>query len=315
MNPHVVRKILDVYDQYCRRTGRPVTLPQPFHRCVEGCIMVEIPRTNPPMFVCEWSRNIHECGKNCTRGEALRDNSGIVCPLTGVVLPIQIFKHHVGYLKEGSKRRSNDHHVKMATGQSKKRRRSSSIIESKDKLLSTIQSTLKVILMSKKREEMYLEAKARFHRDIRTKFRSQFSKGPIYFTKALGLVQDIRHRFGRSLNRPTDNIDDTTLHAIAKLIADYFIKVQKASRTINDTVNSVEVFTACIINKLATGLTINDVVIIQKHVFFQRHAPDEIQFGQLPNIGCRAMTVCNRSLRGACITDGGFTRAEFIFRL
>lgn len=277
--------------------------------------MVEIPRSNPPHYVCAWSRNVHVCGEKCTLGERLRDNSGWVCPITGRVLPFKLFQHYTTVSKEDPKRRTGDHHIKMASGRAKRRRKSNSITESRDKLILTVKKTLLTVMSGPTREDIYTKAKTRFIRDVRARFRAAFmTRRHIPYLEGLAIIKETKRHYNRSLNRPAV-IDDRTAQLIAVVIADYFVKVRGANKEINDTVNSAEIFTACIINKLATGFVLNGVTIIQQSFFFKRHAPEEIQFKDIPNIRCRAMSICARNIQGACLTKGGHVRLDFQFKL
>ncbi len=152
--------VLAIYDDMCRAKGKPVCLPQPFHTCTPMCKLIEIPRSKPPHFVCEWSRNIHVCGEKCTMGEMQRGREGFVCPLTRFVLPDRVYEHYTTISKSDSRKRTGDHHIKMASGQ-KRRRRSSSITESKDKLVITVKKTLLAIMTGPERRGIYETAKKR----------------------------------------------------------------------------------------------------------------------------------------------------------
>lgn len=277
--------------------------------------MVEIPNKDYPCYVCAWSRNVHWCGEKCTRAHQLEDNSGMVCPLTGRVLPRKIYAHYITRSKEDPRKRKGDHLVKMAGGRSGRRRRTNSISGNEPKMLTVIKDTVRNIMMGTDRDRILKETMARYIKEVQMAFRSEFSDGVVDYTRGMQIVHDIKNRYNRSLNRPAENMDETTIHTIAKAIAAYYLKIKSVCKDLGDTSTSLEIFTACIIDKLASGFVIQGVTIIPRIFFFSRHAPEEIQFGSIGNIKCLSMSRCNRQIQSACITKGGYVLLGFKFSL
>ena len=163
---------------------------------------------------------------------------------------------------------------------------------------------------------IYKKAYDRFIRDVRIHFRSKFmERGSVDYFEAVTVLRNLKKHYARSLNKPV-NIDDATLNALSHSIAVYFVKIQSVSNgDISDTVNSAEIFTACILSKLATGFRLGNVDIIPKMFYFARHVPADIQFKDLPNIRCRSMSVCTRAIQAACLTPSGHVRFDFQFKI
>lgn len=297
----------------CRRNGTTVCLPQPFHVCTAKCKFVEI--KGLAQYVCAWSRNVHFCGEHCQCGERLKDNSADVCRLTGRILPHKILKHYNVPSKNDPKIGKHEHHVKMATGR-KRRRKINSITHSPDRLAATVRKTVRVIMCGKIRTEIYKKAHQRFIRDVRTKFRSAFvAKQQIDFMEAYNILRNLRKHYARSLNVPVE-MSEETVGMISTAICKYFVKIRTVSSAdISDTVNSAEIFTACVLSKLASGFSLGGVAIIPKMFYFARHVPADIQFKELPNIRCRSMSVCTRAIQAACLTPSGRVRYDFRFSL
>ena len=202
----------------------------------------------------------------------------------------------------------------MATGR-KKKRKVNSIIQSEDRLLATVRKTVLSILSSSERLTIYKKAHDRFIRDVRIQFKSTFVNHQIDYLKALVVIRDLKKHYARSLNKPI-KMETKTINAISRSIAKYFIKIQgKSNGDIADTVNSVEIFTACILSKLASGFKLGNVDIIPKMFFFSRHVPADIQFKELPNIRCRSMSVCTRAIQAACLTPSGHARIDLKFKI
>lgn len=299
----------------CRAKGVQIRLPQP-HTCTPKCRMVELPRTNPTVYICAWSRSVHVCGEKCDRHEMSPDNSGYVCTLTGQVLPFNVLTHYVSYDENNPKKRKGDHHVKMASGRASRRRRVSSVVDSEPRRLKLVKGAIRRILMAPERKQIYEKACKRFRRDVCDKFRSEFgSKGYVDYLRGLEIIMDLRKHYGRNLNRPAVEMSDTLLNLLAASISDYFIKVrQHCNDAIHDTSVSVEIFTACVLVKLAQGYTIDGVTLIPRIPFFERHVPADTQFRDL-NFRCRNMSACDRHIHSACLTDSDFVRYNLKFRL
>lgn len=303
---------IQIYNDICKSKGIQICLPQPFHKCTSKCSLVEIKGLS--QYVCEWSRNVHVCGEHCTEGERLKDNSGYVCRLTGRILPHKIYAHYEVPSKTDISKRKHDHHTKMATGR-KKRRKINSIVQSEERLLLTVRRTVTSILCSTERISIFKKAHDRFIRDVKIQFKSAFANKNVDFLKSMQIIRDLKKHYARSLNQPID-MNSKTLDTISQSIAKYFIKIHKISNgDIADTVNSVEIFTACILSKLASGFTLGTVNIIPKLFFFARHVPADIQFKELPNIRCRSMSVCTRAIQAACLTLSGHARIDFKFAI
>ncbi len=179
---------------------------------------------------------------------------------------------------------------------------------------------------------------------MKNRFKSAFSsRGEIPYLEGLNIIFEVKKTFGRSLNPPA-TMDDTTAQRIADTIAAYFVKIRSLNDDINDTVNSVEIFTACIVTKLATGLTLKGVPLIPKIGFFAQHTPEEVrfpgsvcgvfpdtmwrvmltkthvlvfqlQFKAIPSIRCRTMSIFTRSIHDACLTPRGNVRMDCRFNL
>ena len=300
------------YNDICKSKGIQICLPQPFHKCTSDCSLVEIKGLS--QYVCEWSRNVHVCGEHCTEGERLKDNSGYVCRLTGRILPQKIYTHYELPSKTDTTKRKHDHHTKMATGR-KKRRKINSIVQSHERLLSTVRKTVVSILCSTERISIFKKAHDRFIRDVKIQFKSAFTNRDVDFLQSVKIIRNLKKHYARSLNQPIE-MNPKTIDTISQSIAKYFIKIQKTSNgDIADTVNSVEIFTACILSKLASGFTLGSVDIIPKMFFFARHVPADIQFKELPNIRCRSMSVCTRAIQAACLTPSGHARIDFKFAI
>ena len=303
---------IEKYNEICKSKGIQICLPQPFHKCTSACSLVEIRGLS--QYVCEWSRNVHVCGEFCTEGERLKDNSGYVCRLTGRILPQKVYSHYELPSKTDTSKRKHDHHTKMATGR-KKKRKINSIIKSEDRLLAIVRKTALNILSSSERMIIYKKTHDRFIRDVKIKFKSTFGSSQVDFLKATAILRNLKKHYARSLNKPI-KMEPQSIDSISRSIAKYFIKIQKNTNgDISDTVNSVEIFTACVLSKLASGFTLGNVEIIPKIFFFSRHVPADIQFKELPNLRCRSMSVCTRAIQAACLTPSGHARIDFKFSL
>lgn len=300
------------YNEMCRAAGKQVCLPQPFHVCTEACKLVEI--RGMDQYVCAWSRNVHVCGERCQEGVRLKDNSGDVCRLTGRVLPHLVYQHYLVASKVDTRVRKHDHHVKMATGR-KRRRKLNSITSSPERLKSTVRKTLLLIMSGPVRNDMYEKARSRYFRDVRARFKSTFQAGQaVCYLTARSILCELRNHYQRSLNRPAE-MSVETVDILSERITSYYKKVRNVSGEIADTINGVEIFTACVVSKLATGFSLGSVEIIAKNKFFALHVPSEIQFKDFANIRCRSMSVCMRAIQAACLTKSGDVRIDMQFAL
>jgi len=165
------------------------------------------------------------------------------------------------------------------------------------------------------RQQIYNESIDKFKKDVKLAFRSKFSSlKRIDYLDAIQLIKRIKLKYNRSINKPINMTDDEISH-VAKHIASHFLKIQKWCKRITNTINSIEIFTACMVDKMATGFTIDNVELIPKIILFSRHAPDDIQFGSLPGIRCRTMSIYHRHIQSACITKNGNVRVDLKLNL
>lgn len=168
------------------------------------------------------------------------------------------------------------------------------------------------ILVGEQRKGLYKRNIQRFYRDVVIQFKYHFDTH-VDYVEGLHIINTLRKRHGRSLNPPVKELDQDVLHVFAVNLANYFKLLRRVNSAINDTAVSVEIFTACMLVKLATGYTVNNVVIVPKIKFFVKTVPREIEFAEL-NVRCRAMSEFNRHIQCACVTKSNFVRCDLIFK-
>ena len=311
------QRILKEYNIQCKED---VSLPQPGHKCNNLCRLVELARGKErfgcPIFICKASRNIHHCGEKCNMSVLSHDGSGYVCRLTGFMLPGKIFKHALTIGKDNSyskRQYTNDNYVTMPEKKTRPKRQNS-MINDRNKLVRTILNTMSNILTGSNRMNMHEKAKKKYFNDIIDSFKAiRKEKGHVSITDAICCASKLRMKCKRSLNAPLKVKNKQFLQKYAFSIADYFIKMKKNHFNINDTVNSAEIFTACMLEKLATGFKIQGYTLIPKVPIFEQHVPDEVQFGSIQKLRCRAMSIMNRNMQSAYTTKSGHPRIDLKF--
>lgn len=309
--------ILKLYNLQCKDD---ISLPQPGHVCSDKCRLVELIRGKErfgyPIFICKASRNIHSCGEKCNMSVLSHDGSGYVCRLTGFMLPGKIFKHALTIGKDNSyskRHYTNDNYVTMPEKRVRPKRQNS-MVNDRNKLVRTILHTMQNILMGQKRVQLHEKAKKKYFNDIVDSFKNiKKQKGRVCITDAISCASKLRLKCKRSLNRPLETKNSTFLQKYALSIADYFVKMKKNHFNISDTVNSAEIFTACMLEKLATGFRIKGFTLVPKVHIFERHVPDEVQFGGIQKLRCRAMSIMNRNMQSAYTTKNGHPRIDLKF--
>lgn len=309
--------ILKLYNLQCKND---ISLPQPGHKCTDKCRLVELmhgkERFGYPIFICKASRNIHYCGEKCNTSVPSHDGSGFVCRLTGFVLPGKIFKHALTIGKDNSyskRHYTNDNYVTMPERKVRPKRQNS-MVNDRNKLVRTILHTMSNILTGSKRTQLHEKAKKKYFNDIVDSFKHiKKEKGHVCIMDAICSASKIRAKCKRSLNKPIEMGNKTFLQKYAVSIAEYFVKMKKNHFNISDTVNSAEIFTACMLEKLATGFKIQGFTLVPKVPIFERHVPDEVQFGSIQKLRCRAMSIMNRNMQSAYTTKNGHPRIDLKF--
>jgi hypothetical protein len=299
MNALAVR----LYDEWVVKCGGQVYLPQPFHTCKQGCKLKEIRGLKPPHFVCESSRAVHVCGEDCKYVD--REN---VCVLTGFVIrPNLVYNPTIS--KVDPRKRINEISCRLPTGRTGKRRRPA--VPTLHKRLDESKACLRMIMFGADRIAVYHREVGRYNKEVLELVKRGFS-APVTFTEVHALAVQVKTRKDRLLCLPAPAFTEPELDALAERICRYADVFSAYNAELASLCANTEVFTACMISKLAVGSVVGGVTLITPEPPFILHAPDEIQFGEF-DILCSNMAKMSRKMQEASITPNGAINLKMIF--
>jgi len=292
------RRALQLYDAWQRHKGRQIYLPQPNHRCGSGCNLHEI--MGMKCFVCTDTRNVHVCGDACRR----RDCFG-VCELTGFVVEPQNLVYHPIFSNVDPRSKVHDITCRLPTGRRRTKRRP--IILSFNKKVILIKACITKILCGIERHTCYKEELERYERDVRERIRRE--KRPLLFPTVQVIAASLYVKRGRLLYPPATALPDLTK------LAERLCRYNELLGTVNSEVHllcqNLEVFTACMVYKLAVGSVYDDITFISPEEPFIAHTPHESQFSKL-GIQCNAMSRMSRKIQEACLTSNSHVNVRMI---
>lgn len=306
------------YRDVCRRKGVLLPLPQPFHSCTQDCAFYECRGIrNESIFVCKKFLAIHVCGSYCQRHEIMPQNEGTVCILTGRVLPhFQILQNNYCRSKTNPAVNKNGHYQR-GLDRVGTRRRTRQPTASNTKLYAFVDRAYGIIMESSERKKIFDNQCLRFSTELKRMVRQNAEQNGGYIniittkTDARKLVT----RFGQFLNPPAQAISLTIRTKLIRQLVDYVGKFK-----FKLTYRNVLCLVACILQKLANGMTIRtqsgvDVCIIQKEAFFAQHVPHEVTAGSLQGLSCRAMSTMQRVFQRQLALPNGEIRIEMRLKL
>lgn len=295
-------RVLQVYNTRQRHLGNEIYLPQPHHRCLSTCCLHEVTGFDTPYFVCENTRTVHACGSRCNR----RTEDG-VCELTGFVVEKQLIVYNPVFSNVDPRTKIHDITCRLPTGRRSKRR---TVVLSPNKRVSLIKECISKIMYGKERVACYKHELIRYERDLREKLRREHR--PLLFPKAQVVAVSLYYKRGRMLYPPSLPIEETELTRIAKRLYAYNERLSLHNPELHILCQNIEIYTACMIYKLAVGSDYDGVTFIAPENPFINHVPHESQFGEL-GIPCNAMARMSRKIQEACLSSNQHVNLKMIF--
>ena len=306
------------YREVCRRKGVVLPLPQPFHSCTQDCAFYECRGIrHETVFVCKKFLAVHVCGSHCQCHEVMPQNEGTVCVLTGRVLPhFQLLQNNYCRSKTNPAVNKNGHYQR-GLDRLGKRRRIRQPTTSTTKLYAFVDRAYGVIMESPERKKIFDDQCVRFSTELKRIVRQNAEQngGYVNIITSKTAARTLVTRFGQFLNPPAQAIASATRCKVIRQLTDYIAKF-----TFKLTYRNVLCLVACILQKLANGMTIRtnsgvDVCVIQKEAFFAQHVPHEVTAGLLPGLSCRSMSTMQRIFQRQLALSNGEIRIEMRLKL
>ena len=306
---------VSIFNRFCKQTQTVIYYPQPNHICDGSCRFYEIKTKDHHMFVCKFSRCVHDCGKECKTTELLPNREGYTCKLTGHVIDIEILENYTKMSKvTPQKRLDSSHGNYLDIGIKCKRTLYQIKTHNSARKLEAIKSVIVSIMSGVKRKQYHDGYKKRFM-DGATKIFKSHKTTKIDFAAIDLKLASLMWPFKKSLNPPIEIIDKRFLDRLANGLLKYFELVCATSdSTIANTPQQVAVYTASMCTHFSTGYAIGDVAIIPKIEWFAQHSAPEIDYKYFGENCNKAITGFNRRFRKLCISKkSGRVLYEMIF--
>ena len=290
----VIARARDYLNKLKRRQNINVFAANELHHCSPRCSFVEFkdPITQQLVFVCQKSMKVHFCGCRCEESFLPPKSEGYVCRLTGFVVADPPSVSYVRKSRDAySKNRFvGDTYVRMGSGVSKQKR-------SQTLTITPFTSTLKLILTGKHRESMYAASKKKYLKEVCNLVGKR--KG---IPQSLQLVSmSIRDTYQKNrphLNMPTTSTD-ARMETLGRQIFAYFKKFSSLKKT----PRSIQTFVCVCVSKLRDGFSVCGVPIFKQNELCFKHAPSDIQFGSLPGIHCRHISILWRQMLSEVLSE------------
>lgn len=274
-------------------TTNNVTPSQPFkHRCTPLCKLYRLPGTDD--YVCTETFSVHQCGRNCNRGIASRDNEGMVCPLTGIVVG-DIFPV---ICAPGAARAPGQINCVLSTVV---RRSQTNFRGDNSAIRRYVEQALKAIFHSTKRKELQEKKQERVCKFIKRELR----KGTDYSTINASLIQ--REFAFLNFYQVTNELLEVLKNKIEQIVR-YWAKF-----SLRPLRKVIYTFVGAVISLLGTGKIVQGVSLFEKSIVISYAQPDESDLGPLLGISCRNITKMIKYIVNESLHCDGIPKPEFIF--
>lgn len=271
-----------------------ITPSKPFqHHCTENCKLWRQPNTNN--YVCTQTYSVHVCGEFCNRCIPSRNNEGLVCPLTGIVVG-SIFPV---VMQPGSMGGPGDIKCVLSTivrrTSNSTRRDDSAIKRNIDSALAMLyRSEARRILSEKKEERMCRFIKKELRRgqsftEINAQLTAKYATSPYNYC--------LSKQFA------------VTLKQMSSRILKHWCKFK-----FRPLKKIIFAFVGALITLLGTGRVIDGVTLYPRVEGLQLAQPDEADLGPLLNVSCRNITKMIKNILSMSVHSGGMPKPEFIFQ-
>ena len=294
------QKALQLYDARQQQTGHQIYLPQPKHECGSECSLYEI--KGMMCFVCTSTRRVHVCGSKCNK----RNHEG-VCELTGFVVEPQQIVYNPIFSNADPRVKLHDITCRLPNAHRSKRR---PVVLTFNKKVVHIKACIMKIMSGKERNKSYKKELERYERDVRDSLRRE--KKPILFPVAQTIAASLYTKRGRMLYPPCSPQSLTDLTHLAERLCRYNELICTYNSELQLLCQNLDVFTACMVYKLAVGSVYDDITFITPEEPFISHVPHESQFGEI-GIPCNAMARMSRKIQESCLSSNRHVNIRMIF--
>lgn len=279
-----------VLDAFHRTTNSKPAKAAENHKCDNTCMLWEYRPLKA--FVCVKSRKIHWCGERCDcRVTTIADE---VCSMTGLVLDRAPEQYQPVFSK--SRNRITQRVQIRQCGPSMAVARSGRVTR-------WVSKAVHALLTSPKRRAL-----TRNHIHRAEEKAAKVLRGPATFRKLQVAVALVCIRAGPSL-QPAADPNTYTLHILKERLTKYIL----AFPNLKHTERTVTAFTAACLQRLATGLVLEGVVLFHRSPFVAAHVPAEISHTELCDIPCRQVSAAHRLLITELVGPTGLPKADMAF--
>ena len=283
----LVTAALTAYDWECKKRNRPCHIEIPSHTCTSRCSFMEFnDKQLGKAFVCRFSKKVHVCGHRCSTYE--ENNEGIVCYLTGHVLPYNIEAHYTKKQKGCENKYIINTPIRMGKSGAKKKTRLPKFNT------DAARSFLKDIFFGPLRIKRYTTHIKSIH-TLSTKMGKEASKsGAINFMQFQRAVfKEIDHLLGDNPEPPRP-LPDILIERLLISIQTYWNKQPQIQRY--KTTNGTLVFVAVCVSKLKSGFTIKNTTVFPKVPWIAKYAPSDAFYTHISEFRCRQLSLMWRKL-------------------
>lgn len=280
----------EVLRDFHRATNTAPALPAEEHKCKASCKLWEHRRLRA--FVCKESRKIHWCGERCNcRVTTVADE---VCAMTGLVLGRAPEMYQPIYSKSRNRVVQRLHNRPT---------RQSAISAKTERVRRWVSHAVDALLTSPQRASLKASHEGRaVEKAIRA------LRGDVTFTKVHTAVALVCIRAGPSLQPPAAP-NSFTIRALKTELTKYAVSFPG----LKHTERGVTAFTAACLQRLATGMEVDGIVLFKKSPFVAAHVPAEISHNELCNIPCRQVSAAHRLLITQLVGPAGLPCVERAF--
>jgi len=296
----IEKRALQLYDASEQRAGHPIYLPDRNHQCDSRCSLCEI--KGMKCFVCINSRSVHVCGSKCKR-----QNYEGVCELTGFVVQLQQIIYHPIFSNADPRVKLHDITCRLPTGRRSKRR---PIVLTFNKKVVLIKACIVKIMCGKERNVSYRKELERYERDVRDSLKRE--KKPLIFPISQVIAASLYTKRGRMLYPPCSLLSLGDVTKLSERLCRYNELISTYNSELQLLCQNLDVFTACMVYRLAVGSVYDDITFITPEEPFISHVPHESQFGEL-GIPCNAMARMSRKIQESCLSSNRHVNIRMIF--
>lgn len=294
------KRALQLYDARELHAGHQIYLPEPNHRCNSHCTLYEI--KGMKCFVCTNTRSVHVCGSKCNR----RNHEG-VCELTGFVVEQQQIVYNPIFSNADPRVKLHDITCRLPNSHRSKRRQ---VVLTFNKKVGLIKACVMKIMCGKERNASYKKELERYERDVRDSLRRL--RQPLLFPTAQVIAASLYSKRGRMLYPPCSPLLLGDITKLSERLCRYNELICTYNSELQMLCQNLEVFTACMVYKLAVGSVYDDITFIAPEEPFISHVPHESQFGEL-GILCNAMARMSRKIQESCLSSNRHVNVRMIF--